>query len=62
MSIMEANSFGIPCIATDVGGTRELVQNKINGHLLEAEFEEKILSEKILEFIEMKQKNTSTIG
>ncbi|AYZ73070.1 glycosyltransferase [Fusobacterium necrophorum] len=55
VSIMEANSFGIPCIATDVGGTRELVQNKINGHLLEAEFEEKILSEKILEFIEMKQ-------
>lgn len=33
VSIMEAMSFGIPCIATDVGGTREIV-NKSNGFLL----------------------------
>jgi glycosyltransferase involved in cell wall biosynthesis len=33
VSIMEAMSFGIPVIATDVGGTREVVNNK-NGILL----------------------------
>lgn len=33
VSIMEAMSFGIPCIATDIGGTREIVDND-NGVLL----------------------------
>ena len=33
VSIMEAQSFGVPVIATDVGGIRELV-NQQNGHLL----------------------------
>lgn len=35
VSIMEAMSFGIPCIATDVGGNSEIVNNK-NGVLLSA--------------------------
>lgn len=35
VSIMEAMSFGIPCIATDVGGTREIVVSGNNGWLLE---------------------------
>ena len=35
VSIMEAMSFGIPCLATDVGGTREIVENGINGFLVE---------------------------
>lgn len=35
VSIMEAMSFGIPVIATDVGGTSEIVNDK-NGYLLEA--------------------------
>jgi glycosyltransferase involved in cell wall biosynthesis len=34
VSIMEAFSFGIPVIATDVGGTGELVKHKYNGLLL----------------------------
>ncbi len=33
ISIMEAMSFGIPCAATDVGGTSEIV-NDSNGYLL----------------------------
>jgi len=33
VSIMEAMSFGIPCMATDVGGTSEIVNNE-NGVLL----------------------------
>ena len=35
VSIMEAASFGIPIIATDVGGTREIVTNNKNGFLIE---------------------------
>ena len=34
VSIMEAASFGIPIIATDVGGTSEIVDNS-NGFLIE---------------------------
>lgn len=36
VSIMEAMSFGIPCIATNVGGNSEIVNNNINGMLLSA--------------------------
>ena len=35
VSIMEAISFGIPVIATNVGGTKEIVLNNINGKLLD---------------------------
>lgn len=38
VTIMEAFSYGIPVIATDVGGTSELV-NKENGQLLPKDFE-----------------------
>lgn len=38
VSIMEACSFGIPVIATDVGGTHEIVQNGENGFLLTPDF------------------------
>lgn len=38
VSIMEAMSFGIPCIATNVGGTSELVKDGVNGYLLSHEF------------------------
>ena len=37
VSIMEAMSFGIPCFATNVGATNELVNNEI-GYLVEADF------------------------
>ena len=46
VSIMEAMSFGIPCIATDVGGTRELVNDK-NGFLLKADVSDKEIAEVI---------------
>lgn len=38
VSIMEATSFGIPVIATDVGGIRELIKTKVNGYLLKKDF------------------------
>lgn len=37
VSIMEALSFGIPVIATDVGGTHELVIDSVNGYLVNGE-------------------------
>ena len=39
VSIMEACSFGIPVIATDVGGTKEIVEDGTNGFLLPENFE-----------------------
>ena len=36
VSIMEAMSFGIPCIATNVGGNSEIVNDDSNGMLLNA--------------------------
>lgn len=50
VSIMEAMSFGIPVIATNVGGTPEIVENGYNGFLLDKNFNPNQLSEKIIEF------------
>lgn len=51
VSIMEACSFGIPIIATNVGGTGEIVEDKYNGYLLPADFEDGQLASKILSII-----------
>ncbi|WP_289681565.1 glycosyltransferase [Romboutsia ilealis] len=37
VSIMEAMSIGVPIVATDVGGTREIVKNEYNGYLIDKE-------------------------
>jgi glycosyltransferase involved in cell wall biosynthesis len=49
VSIMEAMSFGIPVIATDVGGTSEIV-NDGNGMLLPKNPEISLISNIILQF------------
>ena len=36
VSIMEAFSVGIPCVATNVGGTSEIVSDGLNGFLVDA--------------------------
>ncbi|WP_339210614.1 glycosyltransferase [Aeribacillus sp. FSL K6-8210] len=36
VSIMEAMSMGLPVIATDVGGTREILKNGVSGFLLKS--------------------------
>lgn len=38
VSIMEAMSVGIPVIATNVGGTSEIVDNEVNGFLISKDF------------------------
>lgn len=53
VSIMESGSFGIPCIATDAGGTRELIQNEINGILLPLDTTGEKIAESIVSFITM---------
>ena len=50
---MEAISFGIPVIATDVGGTGEIVSDGENGFLLKPDFETKELADLVLRFCEM---------
>ena len=43
VSIMEAQSYGIPAIATDVGGTHEIVYDGVNGLLLKKDFSDEEL-------------------
>ena len=38
VSIMEAFSYGIPALATDVGATKELVKNQNNGYLIKRDY------------------------
>lgn len=47
VSIMEAISIGLPVIATDVGGTKEIVEDEVNGILLGAQINAIELSEAV---------------
>lgn len=49
VSIMEAISFGVPVLATDVGGTSEAVIDGYNGYLIDKNTSGKQIAEKILE-------------
>jgi glycosyltransferase involved in cell wall biosynthesis len=53
---MEAISFGIPVIATDVGGTKDIVNSK-NGALLNADPSVEEVAEKIKSIIEMNKED-----
>ncbi len=50
VSIMEAFSFGIPAIATSVGGVPELVDDGYNGYLVPGDLDSSLLAEKIIDF------------
>jgi glycosyltransferase involved in cell wall biosynthesis len=60
VSIMEAMSFGIPVIATNVGGNCEIVNEK-NGRILPMNFSVDRLSEYILVFMNTKIRNECSI-
>ena len=53
VSIMEAMSFGIPAMATNVGGTSELVLDGINGFLLDDRISATKIAEKLLSISRM---------
>lgn len=57
VSLQEAISFGIPAIATDVGGISEII-NEHTGFLIEKEFNVEHIAKLIMEF-ERSEKNTS---
>ena len=62
VSIMEAISFGIPVIATDVGGTCEIVLDGVNGRLLPETFEINELAEEIREIISLSDAEYETLS
>ncbi len=45
VSVMEALSFGIPSLVTDVGGCREMIENGKNGFVIPADFSDEKLAE-----------------
>lgn len=45
VSVMEALSYGVPAIVTDVGGCRELIDDGQNGFLLPADFTDELLAQ-----------------
>ena len=55
VSIMEALSFGIPVVATDVGGTSEIVNN-VNGYLINSDFEIDVLATIVRNFFQLNSK------
>lgn len=57
VSIMEAISFGIPVIATDVGGTGEIVITGVSGVLVEPNISSKTLADNINCFAEMENES-----
>ncbi|MDR0935022.1 MAG: glycosyltransferase [Erysipelotrichaceae bacterium] len=61
VSIMEAMAFGIPVIATNVGGTSEIVSSK-NGKLVDANITPELLADSIIKELEsidpMKRENS----
>lgn len=56
VSVMEALSFGIPCICTDVGGTREILSSNC-GKLLDKDITENELSNCIFQWLTKQKKN-----
>ncbi len=61
VSIMEAMSFGIPVIATDVGGNSEIVLEDQTGKLLEKEFAPRMLAALIERYAELPHASRSEI-
>ena len=51
VSIMEAMSYGIPVIATNVGGVKELFRNCPLGYIIDADITAEDLKNQILEYI-----------
>ena len=50
VSMMEAISYSIPVIATKVGGVGEIVKDGYNGLLIDPDFTDEALAEKIKDF------------
>nr|WP_288788526.1 glycosyltransferase [uncultured Blautia sp.] len=61
VSIMEAMSFGIPCLATDAGGTGELVENEKGGVLIPVSSTAEQIKDEVVKIIKMDKKSYKTM-
>jgi N-acetyl sugar amidotransferase len=53
ISMMEAMSYGIPCVGTDVGGVSEIIEDQKNGYLLPVDFLPKDLANLFSNYFEL---------
>lgn len=53
ISMMEALSFSVPCVGTNVGGVSEIIKNNYNGFLLERDFEIEKLKDVLINYFEL---------
>lgn len=51
VSMMEAISFSVPVLATDVGGVSEIIRDGFNGFIIPSDFTDRELADKIKEII-----------
>lgn len=51
VSIIEACSFGIPVVATNVGGTSEVVIDGYNGYLVERDADASVIADKVMQLL-----------
>lgn len=61
VSVMEALSFGIPSVVTDVGGCREIITDGENGLLIPADFSDELLCDAILQMATMTAQEKQTM-
>jgi len=61
VSVMEASSFGIPSIVTDVGGCSEIVEDGKSGYLLPEDFSNEMLAQKIKAFASLDTESVSSM-
>lgn len=57
VSMMEAMSFSIPVIGTDVGGVSEIIEDKINGYLMSANPEVSEIIEKLTQLYNLNEED-----
>jgi len=62
VSIMEAFAYGIPAMATDVGGVSELVKNEKSGFLLPVEVGASQLAQKIAAYLSLPEARKNFMG
>lgn len=61
ISIMEASGHGIPVLATDVGGTHEIVSDGMNGKLIPEDCDAKGVADAVLSFIHMSDRDYASM-
>lgn len=61
ISIMEACGFGVPVLATDVGGTHEIVKPGLNGFLMEEDVSPDKIADSIRKFMDSERRNQAAM-